>query len=148
MLFGDSVALSAHAHYATGDDEAHGLGLFRACRENAVRVFGVPPGPQFDYPAAGHVLFGLGAWAVLRRPVSDEPVSNECVPPEVALRLLALADRFGYNRSMPTMMWDRIVPAAEESAPGQIAEFQAQYRDRQPPGLVTEARRLAERLPG
>jgi predicted ATPase/DNA-binding SARP family transcriptional activator len=147
VLFGDSVALSAHAHYATGDDEAHGLGLFRACRENAVRVFGVPPGPQFDYPAAGHVLFGLGAWAVLRRPVSDEPVSNECVPPEVALRLLALADRFGYNRSMPTMMWDRIVPAAEESAPGQIAEFQAQYRDRQPPGLVTEARRLAERLP-
>jgi hypothetical protein len=157
VLLGDSVALSAHARYARGDDEAHGRALFLACRENAVRVFGAP-GPQFDYPAVGHLLFALGAWALLRRPVPVEPVSGKPVsgepgpdeigPAEVALRLLALADRFAYNRTMPTMMWENIVPAAEERAPGQLARLQALYRDRQPADLLTEACRLAERLPG
>jgi hypothetical protein len=137
VLFGDSVALSAHARYATGDDEAHGRTLFVACRASAVRVFGTP-GPHFDYPAAGHLLFALGAWTLLRRAGSAE----------VALRLLALAERFAYNRTMPTMTWERIVPAAEEAAPGLLGELQAQYLDRQPAALLSEARRLAEELPG
>jgi hypothetical protein len=152
VLFGDSVALSAHARYATGDDEADGRALFLACRERAVRLFAAP-GPQLDYPAAGQLLFALGAWALLRRPVSDGPVRDgpgpdEPVQAEAALRLLALANRFGYNLTMPTMMWEHIVPAAEEAAPGRIGEFLAQYRDSQPAGLLAEAGRLAERLPG
>ncbi len=142
VLFGDSVALSAHAHYAAGDDAAHGRALFLTCRENAIRVFGGPP-PGLDYPAAGQLLFALGAWTLLRRPASDESV-----PAEVALRLLALADRFAYNRMTPTMMWERITPPAEESGPGRLDEFVAEYRLRQPPDLLAEACRLAERLPG
>ncbi len=109
VLFGDSVALSAHARYAGGDDEAHGQALFLASRENAIRVFGTPA-PGLDFPAAGQLLFALGAWALLRRPASGKPA-----PAEVALRLLALADRFAYNRTMPTMMWERIGPPAEEA---------------------------------
>jgi predicted ATPase/DNA-binding SARP family transcriptional activator len=147
VLFGDSVALSAHARYATGDDEADGRALFLVCRERAVRLFAAP-GPQFDYPAAGQLLFSLGAWALLRRPVSGGPLPDGPVPAEAALRLLALADRFGYNRTMPTMMWEQIVPAAEEAAPGRLGEFLTQYRDRQPPDLLAEACRLAEQLPG
>jgi hypothetical protein len=142
VLFGDSVALSAHAHHAAGDDAAHGRALFLTCRENAIRVFGGPP-PGLDYPAAGQLLFALGAWTLLRRPVSDESV-----PAEVALRLLALADRFAYNRMTPTMMWERITPPAEEAGPGRLDEFVAGYRLRQPPDLLAEAGRLAERLPG
>jgi predicted ATPase/DNA-binding SARP family transcriptional activator len=147
VLFGDSVALTAHARYATGDDEEHGRALFLACRESALRAFTISI-PQFDYPAAGQLLFGLGAWVVLRRPTSGEPRLDGSGPAEVALRLLALAKRFGYNRTMPTMMWERIAPAAEEMAPGRLAEFQAEYRDRQPADLRAEAGRLAERLPG
>ena len=45
------------------------------------------------------------------------------------------------------MMWERIVPAAEEAAPGRIDEFLVEYRDRQPADLLAEACRLAERLP-
>jgi predicted ATPase len=146
VLFGDSVALTAHACYATGDDEAHGRALFLACRENALRAFGASI-PQFDYPAAGQMLLGLGAWILLRWPTSGEPMPEAPAPAEVALRLLALAKRFGYNRTMPTMLWERIAPAAEETAPGRLAEFQAEYRDRQPADLRAEARRLAERLP-
>jgi len=147
VLFGDSVALSAHARYATGADEEQGRSLFLTCRDSAVRLFAAPA-PQLDFPAAGQLLFALGDWALVREPVLDGPASDKQVTAEVALRLLALADRFGYNRTMPTMMWERIVPAAEEAAPGRIGEFLAQYRDSQPACLLTEAGRLAQRLPG
>jgi predicted ATPase/DNA-binding SARP family transcriptional activator len=134
--FGQSMSLSAHAQYATGADEAHGRALFRACREAAVKMSGAP-GPRLDYPGAGQLLFALGAWALLRR---EGPAQD-------ALRLLALADRFAYNRWIPTMMWERIVPAAEDAAPGAIAGLRAAYRDRQPSDLLPEARRLVEHLP-
>jgi hypothetical protein len=45
------------------------------------------------------------------------------------------------------MMRERIVPAAEESAPGLLAEVHTEYAGRQPPDLLAEVRRLAERLP-
>jgi hypothetical protein len=107
------------------------------CRDDALKVLGTVPA-DLDYPACGQLLFALGAWALLRR----------AVPPEDARRLLALADRFSYNRTVPTTMWERIVPAAEESAPGLLAGFQAEYADRQPSDLLGEAHRLATRLPG
>jgi predicted ATPase len=136
VLFGDSVALAAHARYAEGADAAHGRALFLTCRENAIRAFGTPI-PGFDYPAAGQLLFALGAWALFRR----------AAPAESALRLLALAHRFAYNPRVPTMLWERIVPAAEEAEAGRIDEFLIEYRDRQPADLLAEACRLAEELP-
>ena len=137
VLFGDSIALSAHAWYATGDDEAHGRALFLTCREDALKTFGASPA-ELDFPVAGQLLFALGAWALLR----------QAAPAGDALRLLALADRFSYNRMIPSTAWDRIAAAAEESAPGLIAGFQAEYASRQPADLLAEAHRLAERLPG
>ena len=136
-LLGDAMALSAHARYAAGDDLAHGEALFRVCRAGSLRVL-VPENPHLDYPASGLVLFALGAWSLLRR----------AAPAEDALRLLALADRFAYNRMIPTMRWERITPAAEEAAPGLLARLQAEYRDCPQPGLLTQARLAVERLPG
>jgi predicted ATPase/DNA-binding SARP family transcriptional activator len=134
-VFGEAMALSAHAQYATGDDEAHGRALFAACRAGALQVFTAENG-HLDYPAAGVVLFALGAWSLLRK----------AGPAEDAVRSLALADRFAYNRGVPTMMWERITPAAEEAAPGLLTELQAKYRDRRPPDLLSEAWRAVERL--
>jgi predicted ATPase/DNA-binding SARP family transcriptional activator len=134
-LFGDAMALSAHAQYAAGDDEAQGRQLFAACLEGSLKVL-TPDNVRLDYPAAGVLLYALGVWGLLR----------ETGPAEDAIGLLALADRFAYNRSIPTMMWERITPAAEAAAPGLLAELQAGYRDRRPPGLLTEARRAVERL--
>jgi len=142
VLFGDSIALSAHARYAADDDVVRGRALFVTCRDNALLLLR-SASPGLDYPATGQLFFALGAWVLLRRPLLDKEL-----PVEVALRLLALAHRFAYNRTLPTMMWERIVPAAEEAAPGALAEFEAQYRDRQPAGLLTEASRLTELLPG
>jgi predicted ATPase/DNA-binding SARP family transcriptional activator len=136
-LLGEAMALNAHARYAAGDDIAHGEALFRACRTGTPRVI-TSENPNLDYPASGLVLFALGAWALLRR----------AAPAEDALRLLALADRFAYNRMIPTMRWERITPAAEEAAPGLLARLQAEYRDCLQPGLLTQARLAVERLPG
>jgi predicted ATPase/DNA-binding SARP family transcriptional activator len=135
-LFGEAMALSAHAGYAAGDDVAHGEALFRVCRTGALRVL-VPENPHLDYPASGLVLFALGAWSLLR----------QVAPTEDALRLLALADRFAYSRMVPTMRWERITPVAEQAAPGLLARLQAEYRDCPQPGLLMQARLAVERLP-
>ena len=136
-LLGEAMALSAHARFAAGDDVAHGEVLFRVCRTGALRVL-VPENPHLDYPASGLVLFALGAWSLLRR----------AAPADHALRLLALADRFAYNRMIPTTRWERITPAAEEAAPGLLAGLQAGYRDCPQAGLLMRARLAVERLPG
>jgi predicted ATPase/DNA-binding SARP family transcriptional activator len=136
-LFGQAMALSAHARYAAGEDVAHGEALFRICRAGASRVMN-PENPHLDYPATGLVLIGLGMWSLLRR----------TAPAEDALRLLVLADRFAYNRMVPTMRWERIAPAAEEAAPGLLARLRAEYRDCPQPDLLAQARLAVERLPG
>ena len=64
-----------------------------------------------------------------------------------AVRLLALADRFAYNRTIPTMAWERIAPRAEEAAPGRLGGLQAEYAGSRPPDLLGEAQRVVERLP-
>jgi predicted ATPase/DNA-binding SARP family transcriptional activator len=135
LLFGDAMALSAHARYAAGDDEPYGRALFAACRDGSLKVL-TPENARIDYPAAGVLLYALGMWILLR----------ETGPAEDAIRLLALADRFAYNRTIPTLLWERIVPAAEAAAPGLLAELQAGYRDQRPPGLLAEAWRAVERL--
>jgi predicted ATPase/DNA-binding SARP family transcriptional activator len=134
-LFGDSTALTAHAYLATDGDEAYGRELFRSCREHALRVF-ERGNLQLDYPVAGQLLFALGAWALLREATSADD----------AVRLLVLADRFAYNRTIPTLAWERIAPRAEQAAPGLIAALEGGYRDVRPPDLLAEARRAVERL--
>ena len=102
----------------------------------ALKVLGAG-GPDLDYPVAGQLLFALGAWCLLRL----------AAPADDAARLLVLADRFAYNRQIPTMMWERIVPAAEEAAPGRIAVLRGQYAGRRPAELLDEACRVVEQLP-
>ena len=48
-----------------GADGAPGRELFRSCRDRALRYL-APADPQLDFPVAGMVLFGLGAWGLLR----------------------------------------------------------------------------------
>jgi hypothetical protein len=135
-LFGASVALAAHARYATEAELGHGQAMFRRCREDALTVL-VAADPDLDYPVVGMLLFALGNWGLLR----------QAAPADDAIRLLALAHRFAYNRTVPTLMWERAVAAAEAAAAGRIAEFQALYVGRRPADLLTQARQAVERLP-
>ena len=136
-LFGASVALAAHAHYAGQADESYGQALYRRCRDDSLTVLRAAQ-VDLDYPVVGLLLFALGTWGLLRR----------AAPADDAIELLVLAERFGYNRAIPTMMWERIAPTAEEAAAGRIAEFRARYAGRRAAGLLTPARRAVEQLPG
>jgi len=135
--FGDALVLNAHAWYAAEpDQQACGAETFAICRANALKVL-TKDNERLDYPAAGLLLFALGVWGLLRR----------AAPAPDALRLLALADRFAYNRMLPSMAWERIVPEAEKALPGRLGELRAEYADRRPPDLLAEAREAARRLP-
>ncbi len=136
-LFGVSAALTAHAHYATGPDVARGAELFDQCRADAVAALD-PANVHLDYPVTGQVLLALGSWELLRRATSGDDV----------LALLALASRFAYNRTVPTLAWERVAPRVEESAPGRLAELRADYEGREPRELLDEARTRLEQLPG
>jgi hypothetical protein len=59
-----------------------------------------------------------------------------------------LADRFAYNRFVPTLAWEPVAELAEAAAPGLVGELLAEYGDRRGPGLLTEARALVRRLFG
>ena len=97
-----------------------------------------PDNGFLDYPVCGLAMFGRGSWALLRdsRPVAD------------AVRLVVLADLFAYNRTVPTMAWDRIAPHLEEKAPGLDGALREEYGDRRGPDLLDDTRKFVESLPG
>jgi tetratricopeptide (TPR) repeat protein len=134
VLLGEATALAAHAYYAPAGDPA-GLALFAHARDHALQVLD-PDHPYLDYPICGLVLFSLGAWGLLHDALSHND----------SLRLIVLADRFAYNRVMPTMSWERITARAEELAPGLMAVVATEYGDRRGPDLLDEARSLVERI--
>jgi hypothetical protein len=137
-VLGESLALAAQAHHAASDaDVAYARGLFASSRERVIRVLD-PANPHLDYPVAGLALFALGTWGLLRA----------AVPTEDAIALLVLAERFAYNRMIPTMAWERIAPEAEARAPGRLAALRAELGDRRAPELLDQARGRVERLPG
>ncbi|MBS2533493.1 AAA family ATPase [Catenulispora sp. NF23] len=153
-FIGDAMALSAHAWHASGADEAHGRAVFAACRTSALLVL-TADNERIDYPASGMLLFGLGTWWLLRRCAVGD-AAHAANPADAAnaadtanaLRLLALAQRFSYNRMLPTMDWERIVPVAERALPGRLDELRAEYADRRPVELLAEARGLVDGLVG
>ena len=137
-VLGESLALAAHAYHGTTEaDDAYARSVFVSSRERLLRLLD-PANPHLDYPVAGLALFALGVWGLLR----------DAAPAGDAAELLAFAERFAYNRMIPTMAWDRIAPAAEARAPGRIAAVRSGLGDRTPPELLDQAHGLVERLRG
>ena len=80
-LFGESLGVTALAvHGTTADDCAEGGALYRALLDKALLVLD-PQRPFMDYPVAGLVLHGLGAWGLLRESMpADTACSCSCSP--------------------------------------------------------------------
>ncbi|GII84519.1 hypothetical protein Ssi03_25090 [Sphaerisporangium siamense] len=130
-----SVTLTAYAYHAPPQDVPYGEELFSAVlRYDLLAV----ESPVLDYPLCGSMLFGLGAWGLLRGAMA----------PRDAIELLVLAERFAYQNSMPSMTFARIEPHAERAAPGLIAAMRAAYGDRRGDDLLGEARTLLDRVSG
>jgi predicted ATPase/DNA-binding SARP family transcriptional activator len=134
-LVGSATALVAHAHYAAAEDEPTGWTLLGEARDALRRVLR-PESPYLDYPVAGMSLLGLGSWGLLRGGTSKDD----------ALRLLVLAERFAYNRTIPTMAWERIAGPAERRAPGRLAALRAELGDRRAPELHDAVLPLLDRI--
>ena len=80
-------------------------------------------GTFFDYPVTGAVLFALAAWHLSLDEQSDETR-------RAAVRLLASAEAFAYNRLLPSMSWDVAAAVAEDRCPGCAGRVTG--RDRRP----------------
>jgi tetratricopeptide (TPR) repeat protein len=125
-LYGESaglVAFALHGAPPAGDD------LFDVVRAKAPGVVDMER-HYIDFPVAGSVLYALGAWSLLRR----------TAPPEVAARLLVLADRFAYTRYSPTMLPSRTHDVLEQEAPGVLDRIADELGERRGPDLLEEAR--------
>jgi hypothetical protein len=137
LLYTESAALTALAHYGGPEHLARGRDLHASCLAKASAVLDADQ-TFLDYPVAGTVLFGLACWGLLRGPG----------PADHAVALLVLAEGFAYNRTVPTMAWERIAPVADELAPGRIAALRAEHSGRRGPELLDEARAVIEKLGG
>jgi predicted ATPase/DNA-binding SARP family transcriptional activator len=128
VLFVESAALTAYAYYgAEGDD--YPVEMVRGGLHRLDAVLD-PEYPYLDYPVCGVAMFGLGAWGALRG----------ALPIDDALRFVVLADRFAYNRTVPTMAWTRLVDRLEQIAPGRLTALHAEYGERRGPDLLKEVR--------
>jgi predicted ATPase/DNA-binding SARP family transcriptional activator len=128
VLFVESAALTAYAYYgAEGDD--YPVEMVRGGLHRLDAVLD-PEYPYLDYPVCGVAMFGLGAWGALRG----------ALPIDDALRFVVFADRFAYNRTIPTMAWSRLVERLEQIAPGRLSALDAEYGERRGPDLLKEAR--------
>ena len=119
-LFGESAGVTAYAVHGSGTD---GVDLYE-CLRSKVRDVLDPERPHMDYPVAGLVLYGLGAWGLLK----------DAMQVEDAVRLLVLADLFSYARYTLTMSPGRTSEEAERRAPGLAARVRRGVRRRQGPG--------------
>lgn len=133
VLVTESTALAAHAYAGEVDD--YSVALAGGCLTRLGAV--LQPGfAHLDLPVCGLALFGLGAWGALQGRFALED----------SARLLVLADRFAYNKTVPTMAWERISPRIEAIAPGLVAATAAEYGERAGPQLLEEARAFVATL--
>lgn len=133
-LHGESAALAACAQHGQADD---GVDLFDTLREKLPRFLD-PSRNHIDFPVAGGIMFALSAWGLARAALS---VAN-------VVRLAVFADRFGYNRSVPTMALHIVTDPADRAAPGLLKRITAEYGNRRGPELLEEVRQHLNQLFG
>ena len=90
-----------------------------------------------DLPLNGVMLVALATW-VLRFGPPDQH--------EDGVRLLAVAHRWAYNRSIPVMAWEPMVALADAALPGRIDQLVEELADRPGPELQPGAAEVVDRL--
>jgi hypothetical protein len=131
--------LAVHARFGeTEAARARGEELADETRTLLSR-FATVPDASVDYPVTGMAFAALGQWLVHR----EEPAD-----PEPAIRLIALAHQFGYNRWFPSMTWGPLVEMSDTAAPGRLAAVLEEYDGRQGRELRAEAERVLASVVG
>ena len=126
--------LSAHTRHAETQGQRDRADELAAHVGDLLEKFPSVPDPSVDYPIVGMSLAALGAWLLTREPTGPRT--------EPAVRLLALAHGFSYNRWFPVMDWEPMVALADAAAPGRLAVVLEEYSGRTGRELRPEAERV------
>ncbi|SDD06531.1 ATP-binding protein [Nocardioides lianchengensis] len=132
VLYPSAAALCAHIQ---SGERASGRSLHAGLVERAGLALDVEA-PYLDYPVVGSVVYALGLWE-LTRPEG---------PGEHAAALIATADRFAYNRMLPSLDWAWAQQRAEDLVPGALTAAADALGERRPHELRDDVRRLVVRL--
>ncbi|HWM74555.1 MAG TPA: AAA family ATPase, partial [Nocardioides sp.] len=125
VLFSQSCALVAHIQH---DLATHAADLASELERRLPELFEMGD-RRLDIPVVGGVLCAVGQWRLVVG--TGDPTD--------AVRLLVLADRFGYYRGIPSMSWDRASALAERVAPGALALVEDEYAGRRATDLLEDA---------
>lgn len=90
-----------------------------------------------DLPLNGVLLVAMAAWALRHGPAEEH---------EDAVRLLAYAHRWAYNRGVPVMAWAPLAQLADAALPGRVGRLIEELAERPGPDLVPDAAATVERL--
>jgi hypothetical protein len=126
----EAAALMAHARYAGTPAEVAVCDELAAVTVEKARAVLVLQPAHLDFPVSGMSFAAIAAW-LLR---SGEPEKEL-----EGIHLLALAERFSYNRTFPVMAWAPLTEAAEKAGPGRLATLLAEHDGRPRPDLIPDA---------
>ncbi|HEX4473011.1 MAG TPA: hypothetical protein VH085_13655, partial [Nocardioides sp.] len=129
--------LAAHARFAETPARITRGAELAANTRQLLGHLGTMADSAVDYPVTGMAAHALAQWLLRREPDAE---------PEPAVRLLALADRFGYNRWFPAMAWEPVAALADEAAPGLLAAVLEEYGERKGRELRPEVERVLAAL--
>ncbi len=134
VLYTEGAAVAAHVRHGHLDDAE---GLRRDLLSKSPNLL-VGTAGFLDYPAFGSVLFALAIWELASEPDPERAAR--------AVRLLVYADRFGYNRQMPSLAWEPGLAMAERVMPGEVDRLRAKLEGRKAPELRDEVTDLVAEL--
>ncbi|WP_395691684.1 ATP-binding protein [Nocardioides sp.] len=130
VLYAASAAVAAHVRHGRQADVAD----LRDELQRKVPVLLDGAVGFLDFPVCGTMLFALAVWELASDPDPARARSGA--------QLLAHADRFGYNRQMPSLAWAPALALAEAALPGEVARCAAALADRRPTDLRDDAKHL------
>lgn len=128
---------------ALGARVLHGTGADPRVHELAASLLEHGPGSsnhinaREDLPLTGVVLVALASWALR---FGDLAASEE------AVRLLAIADCWAYNRTLPSLRWEPLVELAEAARPGLLDRLTGELAERPRRELFPDAVAALDRL--
>ena len=136
LMLAASAALVGRARYGTEVPDARAdelrdlvLGSGDATPEGALWFT--------DLPLNGVLLVALAAWVLRFGPAEQH---------DDAARLLATAQRWAYNRSIPVLAWEPLVALAEAQVPGLVDQLVEEMAGRPGPDLLPGAAAIVGRL--
>ncbi|MFT3873269.1 MAG: BTAD domain-containing putative transcriptional regulator [Nocardioides sp.] len=134
VVVAEGAALAAHVRYARTEEQQRRTDELAVQVDTGLRDLTMGLTHMVDFPVTGMGVAALGGYLLSRGSV------------EPGLRLLVLADRYGYNRAYPALSWAGLVELAERAAPGRLDELLGSYDDRPGARLLDELATVLEEV--